>query len=440
MLASIPEDLTDPKTTQEIVLENDYTKVLGVEWNTVTDCFRPMISSPSIRTVLTKRVLVSDIARVFDVLGWCSPAIILLKILLQRLWERNLDWDDPVPEEIKHTWTKWKDELPDLRNHLVPRPYFPKEVKVVSTQLHGFCDASEVAYSSVVYLRAIDSEGGVHTSLVMAKTKVAPIKRLSIPRLELCSGVILSKVLSHVADVLQIPSTNIFAWTDSQVVLAWLKGNPRRFKPFVGNRIAEISEALPVGCWRHVRGTENPADCASRGMFPSQLAQHDLWWHGPQWLKDEVKGWAPDVEFPEHPIPSEEKELQQNVLAAQPVDLPLLKEVSNYTRLRRITAWAFRFGRNCRKNDRIMNPILTVRELEQAEEFWCRTTQRSAFLEDIMNLETKGRLRQTSKLLTFHPFLDPKGLLRVGGRIGRANLPYAKRHPILLPRSHAFTE
>ena len=226
VLSSIPKGLTDPKTTQEIILENDYTKVLGVEWNAVTDCFRPMISSSWLRTPLTKRVLVSSVARVFDVLGWCSPAIILLKILLQRLWERNLEWDEPVPGEIEQTWKRWHEELPDLREHVIARPYFPKQVEIISMELHGFCDASEVAYSSVVYLRAIDSEGDVHISLVMAKTKVAPIKRLSIPRLELCSGVVLSKILSHVADTLEIPSANVFAWTDSQVVLGWLLGEP----------------------------------------------------------------------------------------------------------------------------------------------------------------------------------------------------------------------
>ena len=185
-----------------------------------------MISSSWLRTPLTKRVLVSSVARVFDVLGWCSPAIILLKILLQRLWERNLEWDEPVPGEIEQTWKKWHEELPDLREHVIARPYFPKQVEITSMELHGFCDASEVAYSSVLYLRAIDSEGDVHISLVMAKTKVAPIKRLSIPRLELCGGVVLSKILSHVADTLEIPSANVFAWTDSQVVLGWLQGKP----------------------------------------------------------------------------------------------------------------------------------------------------------------------------------------------------------------------
>ena len=119
-------------------------------------------------------------------------------------------------------------------------------MKIVSIQLHGFCDASEVAYAGVVYLRAIDSRNQVHISLVIAKTRVAPIKRLTIPRLELCSAVILSKLLGHVANTLAIPPTNIYAWSDSQVVLGWLQGNPRRFKPFVGNRIAVVGAMFRV--------------------------------------------------------------------------------------------------------------------------------------------------------------------------------------------------
>ena len=94
----------------------------------------------------------------------------------------------------------------------------------------------------------------------------------------------------------------------------------------IGNRVADILETRPVGCWHHVRGTENPADCASRGMFPSLLAQYELWWHGPLWLKIVWRDGPPETEFPEHPIPYEEKDLPQNVSAAQPVYLPLLKK------------------------------------------------------------------------------------------------------------------
>lgn len=442
VLVKLSKDLIDPKSTQEIKDQNDFTKVLGVEWNSDLDCFRPMISLPEEETPLSKRILVSNIARLFDVMGWCSPTIIQMKMLLQELWEKNLSWDQPVPASIEKTWERWRRELSELRKHLIPRPYFPKPVRREDIQLHGFCDASELAYAGVVYLRAVDSNESVYVSLVMAKTKVAPIKRLSIPRLELCSGVVLSKLLSQVANTLAIPHSHVYAWTDSRVVLGWLQGNPRRFKPFVGNRIAEISELVPCGCWRHVQGVDNPADCASRGIFPSQLAEYKPWWHGPPWLGQAQETWNITKEFPEHPIPSEERGIPQIALAAQTLNLPLIERVSNYSRLRRVTGWILRFTQNCKavEQDRIKCPALTVQELERAEEFWCRSAQELAFHEEISSLKSKGNLRPSSKLLTLNPFLDDQGLLRVGGRIRLSDLPYKRRHPIVLPGEHRFTK
>ena len=116
VLASIPKELVDPKTNKEIILEDEYTKVLGVQWNTVSDCFRPIISLPEPKRSLTKRTLVSDIARLYDVLGWCSPTIILMKIMLQRLWEMKLAWDESVPADFERTWWKWRKELLVLRD------------------------------------------------------------------------------------------------------------------------------------------------------------------------------------------------------------------------------------------------------------------------------------------------------------------------------------
>ena len=143
-------------------------------------------------------------------------------------------------------------------------------------QLHGFSDASEEAYAGVVYLRLVDSTGKVHTAIVMSKTRVSPIKRLSIPRLELCGAQLLTKLLCHVKKTLNVPVTSEFAWTDSTIVLSWLTGNPRRFKTYVGNRISFIVDQLPPDRWKHVPGIQNPADCASRGLFPLQLKDYDL--------------------------------------------------------------------------------------------------------------------------------------------------------------------
>ena len=99
-----------------------------------------------------------------------------MKIPVQRLWESNLAWDEPVLKHIECSWRKWYDELPCLQNHTSPRSYFPKHVELTSVQLRGFCDDSEVANSEVVYLRAINRKEAIHTALVLAKSNVAPIK------------------------------------------------------------------------------------------------------------------------------------------------------------------------------------------------------------------------------------------------------------------------
>jgi hypothetical protein len=137
----------------------------------------------------------------------------------------------------------------------------------VSTQLHGFCDASEDAYAGVIYLQSTDSDGNVHISLVITKTKVAPIKRLTtIPRFELCGANLLDQLLNHAKEVFHLPLRDIYAWSDSTIVLGWLSGSPRRFKTFVGNRVSSIVEHIPPDRWNQVSGVENPADCISRSL------------------------------------------------------------------------------------------------------------------------------------------------------------------------------
>ena len=159
-----------------------------MEWNLQHNHFCLVITELPPQKQLTKRNLTSHIAKVFDILGWITPVTVKAKIMLHSLWEERVQWDKPVPEFLHQMWLQWRSELPLFMGKLIPHCYYPKDVHIAFKQLHRFSEASEQAYSGVVYLRMVDTTCRVHTSLVIVKTKVAPIKRISIPRLELCGA------------------------------------------------------------------------------------------------------------------------------------------------------------------------------------------------------------------------------------------------------------
>ena len=310
-------------------------------------------------------------------------------------------------------------------------------------QLHGFSGASEAAYAGVVYLHITDTSGTVHVSLVMSKTKVAPIKRITIPHLELLGAYLLANLLHYVQQVLNVPSSSVFAWTDSTIVLSWLVGNPRRFKPFVGNRVSTIMELVPPNCWRHVNGLDNPADCASQGMFPRELLVHELWWNGPVWLRESEAKWPTVPSLVPIPDPSEEKQICLHVPPIVRPMLPILGNYSSFSRLKRVTAWVLRFVDNCKLHripSTLRHGVLTVEELLEAERYWLKVAQNESFLKEITALKNDAEIPRSGCLSSLHAFLDSHGILRVGGRGAQLRLAYDTRHPIVLPGKHTVTK
>ena len=390
---------------------------------------------------MTKRALVSDIAKTFDALGWFAPSTIKAKILLQRVWESKIGWDDLLPSDLHQSWLKWRSELHLLSEKHIPRCYYPKHACVDSFQIHGFCDASEDAYAGVVYIRGQDRSSDVHVSLVISKTKVAPLKRLTIPRLELCGAKLLSQLLHHTQQALDIPTENVFAWTDSTIVLNWLDGNPRRFKTFVGNRVSHIMQLVPPDRWRHVRSQDNPADCASRGLFPSELLTHELWWNAPDWLRLPSADWPNQPSLPTESLVEEERDICLNAVVDNPEPVLPLERFSSFLRLKRVTAWIYRFINNCRKKkgDRPSSLYLSTSELVTSETYWLSLAQRQTFVSEIETLKNNAALSKSSHLSSLHPILDSSGLIRVGGRGRNSQLSYSLIHPIILPGKHPIT-
>ena len=409
VLQNISPELRNSQSKHGIPDPDQYTKALGIEWSATWDHFRFTVSELPTLSVMTKRSLVSDIAKLFDVLGWFSPAIITMKILLQQLWELKLGWDDPVPQEVYDTWSQWRSELKLISERHIDRCYFPKDARITLMELHGFSDASERAYAGVVYLRMSDSEGHVHVALMMSKTKVAPIKRVTIPRLELCGAHLVAQMLHHVKEVLHLPLQAVRAWTDSTIVLNWLNGNPRRFKTYVGNRVSLIMDLVPPKYWSHVNGAENPADCASRGVLPSELISHPLWWTGPGWLHLDASYWPQQAELPPNSPVVEADEVCFHSLAATRESIIPFEQYSSFTRLLRVTAWIFHFFHNCSahvKNSSQVGSQLTVSELKQAESYLVLMAQWSSFEIEMSALSGGRQLPRSSHLISLRPFLD----------------------------------
>ncbi|XP_020299330.1 uncharacterized protein LOC109863477, partial [Pseudomyrmex gracilis] len=284
LLESVPEEDRMPFKTREWQ-PRDCQAMLGVRWNPNYDSFAFTVKDSELK-VITKRTVLSKTAQLFDPLGWLAPVVIQAKILIQTAWIKGLGWDTPLDTEDTRKWQKLQEELPSLERVRVPR-WMPgcKADQVV--ELHGFADASERAYAAVVYLRSNHNSPCFKISLIAAKTKVAPLKQVSLPRLELSAATLLAQLITYLQRALSLTKVSIHVWLDSTVALSWVQGHPSKWKTFVANRVAEIQRLLPEARWHHVRSRDNPADCASRGVSPSELVNHHLWWQGPTWLSDD---------------------------------------------------------------------------------------------------------------------------------------------------------
>ncbi|UYV84003.1 hypothetical protein LAZ67_X000860 [Cordylochernes scorpioides] len=415
---------------------NASSRVLGILWDNSRDAFRININNPG--EVITKRDYLSNIARIFDPLGFLSPLTVALKIMMQELWKEKLSWDEPMSERWRSRWNSFRDEMSVLTKLEVPR-YIFMDQNSRNIQLHGFCDASSVAYSAVCYLKSETIEGQIGISLIAAKTRVAPCKPCTLPRLELCAALLLSQLYRSIVESIKLPLDEVRLWTDSQIALCWIKSDPNRWKKFISHRVMKIQQLTELKYWGHVSGKDNPADCASRGLKPAALIKHELWWQGPSWLKDDCveRIWEnsnSDLQIQE----------QEEIVAfchLQTTNVPeYFLKYSSFTRLKRVTAWCLRFGANCQRasKEREYGPLTTA-EMNRAIMVIVKLVQCSEFLHEIQSLNDHCQLPNKNRILDLGPFLDDEGLLRVGGRLQRSNLSSNQKHPMILPKKHHIT-
>ncbi|XP_025155791.1 uncharacterized protein LOC112588842 [Harpegnathos saltator] len=355
--------------------------VLGVGWIPVEDAFCFSVN-PGAQSAISKRGILSVVARLYDPLGWLGPMVVLAKILLQDLWLAGLGWDEAFPSPLSRRWDAFSTGLAEVSAIRVPRwTGWSPEVEI---QLHGFSDASERAYAAVIYLRARRSDGTTRIALLASKTRVAPLKRVTLPRLELCGGQLLSRLMKAIVEALGCAEASLVCWTDSSVTLHWITGHPSRWITFVANRVSYIHESLPRASWRHIPSGDNPADCASRGLLAGGLREHALWWRGPSWLVEDPAGW-PGLTCVASDRSTCEERRMVHVVAVNPEDWSGVLRACSFRKAIRVMAYVRRFLRV----PRISGP-LTADELSEARLRLLRVTQHRFFAEEL------GRLKRGS--------------------------------------------
>lgn len=341
ILADIP--LQDQDISSTFLVDDKATHhTLGLQWNRPSDNF--IFSAPSLpeSAIDTKRSVLPFIARMFDPLGWLAPIIIIAKIFLQELWAIRLDWDEELLEELQARWTTFTRQIEHVKTISIPR-WYGTSAFALAIEIHGFSDASQSALAAVVFVRVLNEIDDARVNLVSAKTKVAPLKSMTIPRLELAAAVLLVHQVLGLREVLDLHNVPIHLSTDSTVVLAWIKSHPSRWKDFVRNRVSFIQQ-LSNSRWHHVSGKKNPADLASRGISPQFLQKELLWWKGPSWLRNHSSSWPSSTATLDSTTTLEERPsictlaIKQSESAVWDV----IKRYSSLTTLFRVTAWLLR--------------------------------------------------------------------------------------------------
>ena len=440
----LPPEYREASEDFQFLNENHTIKTLGIVWSPIKDKFTFTVTHLKLDLTerLSKRRILSDIAKVFDPLGWLSPVTLQLKQLMQEVWKCGTDWDAILPSDISEFYCKWRSKLKFLNEIAIDRFALCNEQND-EINLHLFCDASEKGYAACVYIVSCDTEGNMKATLLTGKSKVSPLKTQSIPRLELCAALLGVNLLDAVVKSLsklkmEIQSKN--AWTDSTIVLSWLLKEPSQWSTFVANRISKIHE-YPDVTWRHVPSEDNAADAASRGIDPHTLKEHSLWWSGPQWLVTNKFPEQPpfcetkeELKRADHKVkPNNSDQVVLTVTEAKSTEVifDLTKENSFEKALRIVSTVKRAFSR-LKREGKNFPEYITFDERTEALCILLRQEQGLFYKNEISTLKTKNQVDKSSKILKLYPFLH-EDVLCVGGRLVHANLPDEAKYQRIIP-------
>ncbi|XP_070527718.1 uncharacterized protein [Cardiocondyla obscurior] len=363
-------------------------KVLGIRWNPANDEFGFEAISGRGAERVTKRTILAEIASIFDPLGLLGPVIVVAKIIMQNTWQTQMGWEESVPQEFHQRWVDFRHELIYLKEIRVPRWVGSKDMH--NLQLHGFCDASEKAYGACVYVRTREGPAKYKIVLLASKSRVAPIKAISLPRLELCAAVLLAELTEKICTALNERKRSLFLWTDSTITLNWIASSSRRWNSFVANRVGEIQRATDIADWRHVPSAENPADLLSRGTTIQMLKTSPLWWNGPSFLQFDSDSWPKRERavISDEDLPEQKKTIIASAgVIEEDIVQALLHRRSNLNKVQRVIAYCIRL--RFKKEERPRTVQISPTEMRRALIIIVKSVQRRSFCEEYELLKNK---------------------------------------------------
>ncbi|XP_076655808.1 uncharacterized protein LOC143360652 [Halictus rubicundus] len=430
-------------TVQLTAKERRASKTLGLYWDAMSDTFsfntnkkQNAVSLPLQEKGITKREMVRTIMSIFDPLGFLAPFTIKSKILLQNVWRSGITWDENLRIAEMGKWKEWTSELQSLGELTIPRCYVAR-CHVTTTELHVFCDASELAYAAVAYWKFTYSNGRSTVAFICSKSRVTPLKPTSIPRLELQAALLASRLGRTIETEHELKISRRIFWTDSNTVLSWIQADPRSFKTFVSNRLAEIDELTTTTEWRWISGKQNPADHATRNR-PVAILTESNWFHGPDFLTDAENSWPRSRAGKSKEQATEEE--CRTVAAIGRTTNPVLLDIqrfSSWLRLIRTTARILIFVERCKKKRGVE---LTEDIMQRSEKLWIRQAQEESFGNEIRSIEQRRPLPADSRLIQFSPAMDDQQILRLKGRVSNiAGIAEQMKRPVLLDGKHPYT-
>ena len=450
---------SDPRILDNVPEEIQRTlktplSIFGCLWDAIHDTitYDFTINLDDDGKVETKRSFLQKVAAIFDPMGLIAPVLTSAKILFQKLWEQQLEWDDPIPSTLQERWKAWKTDAKQLSKIERRRCLVDKEKNITKQTIVGFGDASENAYGTSVYLRTEYEDKTLSHELLFSKSRVAPLSmgkdhpKLTIVRLELLGALCTARASRYVAEHLSLPIEACFS--DSQITICRIKRGWKPFKQWVGARLKEITELVPAGNWYFVPGIENPADLVSRGCYATELLNSDLWWHGPKFLHADKEQWPQistalqDVETTLEK--SELRPLLPSVAKTTLIDKPVLTNIVNrfgkWEKFIRFSGFILRMGHPGHKKFR--NKNFSVEEIESIELFWWKKSQQMTFSEytKCLEMEFEGqvslKLEKNSPIRDFNPKWDEKRKIIFSETrlVLSKNLSQGMKCPIILPR------